>query len=534
MSKYFTHFLRRWWPSTGRYFAAIAVFLTACIVLGGGTREGFLSDVILQAAAVPLLLWSACRLLEVPREAGGRRARWALSICAAAALVPLAQLVPLPPSLWTLLPGRADFESNLLAAGLQVGWLPLSVSPRATWLGLLALLPPAAMFLGVLHLSYADRRRLTVVMLALGLISVALGLLQVAQGRTSPLRFFAFTNTSEAVGFFANRNHYSALLYCLVLVAAAWSVDAVTHFTDGRTRLRRASRSLVTIILSFTALVILVGAQAMARARAGLVLTPIALIGAFAFASLVPTGNFDEGSIGRRGTATRTWRRLLIATVSLSVLFGAQLAIYRIGERFAQNPLDDARVPFARNTIAAAIAYMPFGSGIGTFVSVYPEFEKATDGTGEIFVNRAHNDFLELWLETGVAGLIASLLFLIWLVCIMLRIWRRGMPGGAYKDNLLASAATLILVLLLAHSTVDYPLRTTALMAVFAMSAAMALAPVGVEQIPSDRYRRDDEEPSAPARDADVSARPRRSTFVPAPPPQGDWPAAWRDPKDLR
>lgn len=108
------------------------------------------------------------------------------------------------------------------------------------------------------------------------------------------------------------------------------------------------------------------------------------------------------------------------------------------------------------------------------------------------------------------------------------------MPGGAYKDNLLASAATLILVLLLVHSTVDYPLRTTALMAVFAMSAAMALAPVGVEQIPSDRYRRDDEEPSAPARDADVSARPRRSTFVPAPPPQGDWPAAWRDPKDLR
>jgi hypothetical protein len=38
-------------------------------------------------------------------------------------------------------------------------------------------------------------------------------LLQVAQGPRL-LRLFAVTNLSEAVGFFANRNHFAALLFC--------------------------------------------------------------------------------------------------------------------------------------------------------------------------------------------------------------------------------------------------------------------------------------------------------------------------------
>ena len=61
-------------------------------------------------------------------------------------------------------------------------------------------------------------------MLAVGLISVLIGLIQVAQGERSPLRFFEFTNPTEAVGFFANRNHFAALIYCLMLFALAWIV----------------------------------------------------------------------------------------------------------------------------------------------------------------------------------------------------------------------------------------------------------------------------------------------------------------------
>ena len=64
-------------------------------------------------------------------------------------------------------------------------------------------------------------------MLAVGVLSVLVGLIQVAQGQESPFRFFAITNPTEAVGFFANRNHFAALLYCLMVFALAWIVYGV-------------------------------------------------------------------------------------------------------------------------------------------------------------------------------------------------------------------------------------------------------------------------------------------------------------------
>ena len=73
-------------------------------------------------------------------------------------------------------------------------------------------------------------------------------------------------------------------------------------------------------------------------------------------------------------------------------------------ERFAQDPLKDARIPFTRNTLEAAEAFIPFGAGMGSFVQVYGMFEKPEDALAGVFANRAHNDLAELWLETGRHG----------------------------------------------------------------------------------------------------------------------------------
>ena len=221
----------RFWslPPITAFSGATAVYMVLCLILGGGSREGFLGDVALQAMAVPFLLWATWRMFDVPLDAGRRRAMWTVALCLLAFAIPAAHLVPLPPSVWMKLPGRAGFESSLVAAGLEVGWLPLSLVPRATWLSALALLPPMAVFLACLQSGYVDRRRLSVVLLVVGGVSAVLGLLQLAQGQSSPLRFYAYTNTTEAVGFFANRNHFASLLYCLLLVAAAWAIAAVVE-----------------------------------------------------------------------------------------------------------------------------------------------------------------------------------------------------------------------------------------------------------------------------------------------------------------
>ena len=79
----------------------------------------------------------------------------------------------------------------------------------------------------------------------------------------------------------------------------------------------------------------------------------------------------------------------------------------------------------------------------------------------ESYVNRAHNDWVESWLEGGlasaavVAALVACYLFLAY------RSWRTANPN--LRQVAYARAGSICVGLLLVHSVVDYPLRTTAL-----------------------------------------------------------------------
>ena len=83
------------------------------------------------------------------------------------------------------------------------------------------------------------------------------------------------------------------------------------------------------------------------------------------------------------------------------------------------------------------------------------------------FVNHAHNDYLEVAVEAGVPGIIWIILFFGWWSAAARRRWSEGAGDPFAKAATIASAA------ILAHSLVDYPLRTSALAAVFAMAIAL-------------------------------------------------------------
>jgi len=61
-------------------------------------------------------------------------------------------------------------------------------------------------------------------------------------------------------------------------------------------------------------------------------------------------------------------------------------------------------------------------------------------------------------------------------------VWWTDACGGRPVDQLLRRAASLSIVLLAAHSLVDYPLRTTALMAVFAFACGLLIEPLGLRK----------------------------------------------------
>jgi O-antigen ligase len=108
----------------------------------------------------------------------------------------------------------------------------------------------------------------------------------------------------------------------------------------------------------------------------------------------------------------------------------------------------------------------PAGTGFGTFPTVYPLYENPA-AVGVAYINNAHNDYLELVLEAGLPGLVLIALFLLWWGWQVLRVWRSPTSSQFAKAATIASAA------ILAHSIVDYPLRTAAIAALFAACIAM-------------------------------------------------------------
>lgn len=433
---------------------SVCALLILTLLLGGGAAQGFWSDAIVQVASLPLLGVMLYRLARVPPD---RAARWPLFLLFGALALPLLQLIPMPPALWSALAGRVGIAAGYRAADMALPWLPISLDPAATWRSLWSMLPAVALFLAALFLDWRERRFLVLLVLAVVFVSVPLDMLQMMGGAESPLRFYAITNIYSAVGFFANSNHNAAFLYGTIPFAAAWAI--------GVERDQRRHRVLGLVLTALLLAAIIMG-LAIVHSRAGLALGLVAGLSCIALA-------------WRHGLA-KSRRALLLVAVGgnlFAILIAFQFGFVALSQRVAEeNLMQDRRWQIAAVTSQAAAANLPFGTGFGTFVPIYRMFAPRILEQKN-YVNHAHDDWLELWLEGGLPALALSLGFLGWFSVASARLWRDGVPGGRELDKALARAGSILIVLLLLHSTVDYPLRTAAMMTLFALACALLIPP---------------------------------------------------------
>ncbi len=449
-------------PSRNATIAGISVL--TCLALGGGSRQSLLSDSILQAICVPLLMIAAFSLSDSLSSRSRRSLYLALALIAALFVL---QLLPLPGVI------SASFRLSAESAAIA-GAAPSNAATAArhmTLQSLASLLPPLTVFVAVVNTTIRDRASMTIVIIVAALAMSALGLMQLAEGPASSLRFYDITNETEAVGMFANRNHFSAFLNVSFILVGVWVfVLAARDSGTGSGHGRDNSKPLRIAALIVCALT-LVTAQLLARSRAGIIFMTLIFI---VFLSVL-------WRLDRRNSAP-SLGKAIIGVVVFGVVFALDTGWFRFAERWSVNTLQDARVIYGKNTLTAAQAFLPFGSGIGTFPTVYGTFAPGRDEF-QSYANRAHNDFLELFLETGFVGVAVLVVAIGWSAFMFLASWRsrdRNTSSATpdIMNSLLPVAGLFILLVLIGQSLLDYPLRTAANMAMFAMSAALLTPPL--------------------------------------------------------
>ncbi|MGQ0800770.1 MAG: O-antigen ligase family protein [Pseudomarimonas sp.] len=432
--------------STRLLWLAAAALLTSALALGGGTRQALPAESALQLFA---LILGACSLFAP--NAGQLPGRSLLVFGWVFCLVTLVatQLIPLPAAIWQQLAGRGALAQELELAGVAIGARPISVDPAATLRALLALLPPIVMLGLVARLDLDRRIRLLKWVLMLGLASCVLGFAQLAGGPSSELRWHAVTSTTNAVGAFANRNHLASLLSLCLPLATAWLM--VSYYRAPR------DQRPAWLLMAVFALILLVVGLAVTRSRAG-VLLGIAAFAGIAVMAWLFRRRMSEGR--RRDQKFRRW--LLLAAI-IGMAISMQYGLADLLSRLKTDPLEDKRWTTAINTLDAIDNFGVLGAGAGTFPSVYPSVEPP-EQRSEYYVNRAHNDWLEWTLEGGLPMVVLILFGLALLARLGVDALQSPSSRAPWRW-----ASLLGIGLLLIHSLIDYPLRTTALSVVAAL-----------------------------------------------------------------
>ena len=424
--------------------AVAPAYLFACIVMGG-SAQGVLSNLILQLVGLALLVWAISTRISTKQERAVRFLWW---LAAAAVAVVGLQLVPLPPALWSGLPGRQLVVDGFRLLGQPLPWMPLSLAPADTIGTALAFIPPLAMLALIGRLGAYRDDWLVFALLFATIISIVLGIVQL-RGDGMSYYLYPYASWGTAAGLFANANHMATLLLVAVPFLAALAVQRWREDSPPN------SRSIIAILAGGAAIALAVGAalnHSLALLAIGVPV--IALAGLL----MIPAGRVRLGR--------------LAATIGLLFVIGtAALSVAGTEHLSPSNRTSVAlRTDIWSHSANIVRDYGLAGSGIGTFPKLYPLYENAAT-IDRTYINHAHDDYLELAIEGGIPITVLMVLFLAWWGWRTIAIWRSP------EASLMARAATIAAAAILLHSLVDYPLRTSAIAACMAMALALMAEP---------------------------------------------------------
>ena len=329
----------------------------------------------------------------------------------------------------------------------EPGWRSLSVYAGATKGEFLKLLSYAAIFFLVVNNMRTKRQlgRLAKTVIGVGFFISLLGILQYLSG-TTKIYWFRDASYASPFGPYVNRNHFAgyvglalglALGYLITLERRPIGRGLSGNVGDKPQRAEEIGPK--RLLLGFL-ITIMTAALFLSLSRGGMVSVMLAL----AFFSLL---------LGMR-KAQRRKRRAVPIIFTLVLVFlvwmGIGPVLNRLSTLLEPSKLEDERPVLWQDTLGVIGHFPLLGTGLGTFRHIYPKYK--TVSSQRLFTH-AHNDYVELAAEAGLAGCILAVGALGFILAWSTRRWfRRRDP---YAVGLALGALTAVAAFLL-HALVDF------------------------------------------------------------------------------
>ena len=168
--------------------------------------------------------------------------------------------------------------------------------------------------------------------------------------------------------------------------------------------------------------------------------------------------------------AQRGRRKMTLVVATIMAALVIWLGSDKMLERFSE-PHDQYRLQIYGDSLRMAMHKPITGYGLGTFSTVYPAHRSFYTN---LFVNHAHNDYLEMLVDTGIVGLG---LFVWFLVAVFRSGWKKIFDVNDTEGRALTLAALAGVSGIAVHGMLDFNLHIPANAALFFVLCAAIATP---------------------------------------------------------
>lgn len=351
----------------------------------------------------------------------------------------------------------------------------LSLEPHATRFFVMRLIVYSTFFAACLTFINTEKRFKRILFLIVSFASV-MAFFGILQWLANPEGIYGLRGTPQARPFgpFVNQHHFAAFMIMSGGVALGLLLGAKTS------RDRRILLGLAIVVM---------GVAVVLTSSRGGVLGFVTMLAA-ASAAAYFTGRHTSDDVGEtprfgKGKLILAGVAVMGAVILIALAVGGNDSLFRgLGIANADADLTSGRSRFWPIALKIFLDHPILGAGFDAFGVAFTKYDTSS---GAFRVEQAHNEYLQILADAGIAGFLCVLSFIVLLFKKGVAIVRNA-GTGMRRDGAIGALAGIAGVLV--HSFFDFPLRTPSNAFFFLILCAIAVVPVKIGHRHHHRHQR--------------------------------------------